>query len=66
MSPAHPGAPLTPSSLSRKCSNCSSPLQSVGVKAIPTLEGVNHPPGVFVVEAFHCAHCGKVEFFTPH
>jgi DNA-directed RNA polymerase subunit RPC12/RpoP len=68
MTTAYPGSslpPLTPSSQSRKCSNCSSPLESLGVKAVPTLEYNGHPAGAFVLETYHCAHCGKVEFFTP-
>ena len=54
---------LIASSDSRKCSNCSSPLSSLGVKALPTLAGNGQAAGALIVETFHCAHCGKVELF---
>ena len=57
--------PLTPSADSRKCTVCSSPLTSLGIKALPTLEYSGHPAGAFLLETFTCAHCGKVEFFAP-
>ena len=57
--------PLTPSSESRRCTVCSSPLQSLGLKALPTLAWGHQPAGAFALEVFSCAHCGKVEFFSP-
>ncbi len=60
-----PLPPLTPSAESRRCTTCSSPLASMGVNALPTLEYNGHPPGAFLLETFACAHCGKVEFFAP-
>ena len=60
-----PFAPLTPSAESRRCTVCSSPLTSLGVKAIPTLEWNGVPAGAFLLETFTSGHCGKVEFFAP-
>ena len=57
--------PLVPSAESRRCSSCSSPLSTLGIKALDTAAGNGQPAGHLVLETFWCPHCGKVEFFTP-
>ncbi|MCI4331598.1 MAG: hypothetical protein L3K19_07115 [Thermoplasmata archaeon] len=55
---------LTPSSQSRRCSGCSSPLSPMGPRPLRTAAGVGMPESVLLLEMFWCAHCGKVEFFS--